>query len=81
MKDFHVDASLGSHFFHNITSMNIGYFSVPFNSKSDFVDWNWLKSHKAKQKKEFFVHVRFKEPLKVLMDGRKGISVIFKAGK
>ena len=78
MKDFQVDASLGSHFFHNITSMNIGYFTVPYSSNSDFIDWEWLKSQKPKQKKDFFVHLSFNEPLKVLMDGKKGTSVIFK---
>ena len=78
VKDFQVDASLGSHFFHNITSMNIGYFNVAYNSGNDFIDWDWLKSQKPKQKKEYFIHVRFKNPLKVLMDGRKSISVIFK---
>lgn len=78
VKDFQVDASLGSHFFHNITSMNIGYFTVPYSSSSSFIDWGWLKSQKPNQKKDFFVHLRFKDPLKVLMDGRKGISVIFK---
>ena len=44
IKDFYVDASLGSHFFHNITSMNIGYFNVPFGSNNGFIDWEWLKS-------------------------------------
>jgi hypothetical protein len=28
LPDFHLDASLGSHFFHNVTSMNVGYFSI-----------------------------------------------------
>jgi hypothetical protein len=81
LKDFHVDASLGSHFFHNITSMNIGYFNVPFTSNSDFIDWEWLKLKKPSHRKEFFVHVHYKEPLKVMMDGRKSISVIFKTEK
>ncbi len=79
LKDFHVDASLGSHFFHNITSMNIGYFNVPYTSNNDFIDWQWLKSKKPSRRKEFFVHVHYKEPLKVMMDGRKSISVIFKS--
>ncbi len=78
LKDFHVDASLGSHFFHNITSMNIGYFNVPYSSNNDFIDWDWLRLKKPSHRKEFFVHVHYKEPLKIMMDGHKGISLIYK---
>jgi CheY-like chemotaxis protein len=78
LKDFQIDASLGSHFFHNITSMNIGYFTVQYNSDSSFIDWSWLKSHKAKNSTEHFVHIVFNNPLIVLMDGRKSLSMIYK---
>jgi CheY-like chemotaxis protein len=78
LKDFYVDASLGSHFFHNITSMNIGYFNVPFGSANGFIDWDWLKSHRHKNTTHHFVHLRFNKPLLVLMDGRKSISLIYK---
>jgi CheY-like chemotaxis protein len=79
LKDFHVDASLGSHFFHNITSMNIGYFNVPYGTGSGFVDWTWLKQHKPSSSTHHFNHVRFDKPMTVLMDGRKGVSLIYKA--
>jgi CheY-like chemotaxis protein len=79
LKDFQIDASLGSHFFHNITSMNIGYFNVPFGSGNGFIDWDWLKSHRHKNTTHHFVHLRFSKPLPVLMDGRKGVSLIYKS--
>lgn len=79
LKDFQVDASLGSHFFHNITSMNIGYFNVPYNSDSSFIDWSWLKSRKANTNSKYFVHANFNKPLIILMDGRKSVSMIYKA--
>jgi hypothetical protein len=78
LKDFHVDASLGSHFFHNVTSMNIGYFTVPFNSQKDFIDWRWLGEQEKTEHGNYFVHVHLPKPIKVLMDGRRGISVIYK---
>ena len=78
LKDFHVDASLGSHFFHNVTSMNIGYFTVPFNSQKNFIDWRWLSGQEKKEHGNFFVHVHLTKPIKVLMDGRRGLSVIYK---
>lgn len=78
LKDFQVDASLGSHFFHHITSMNIGYFNVPYNHGKNFIDWEWLKSQKKENSSQYFIHSRFDKPLTILMDGRKSVSVILK---
>jgi CheY-like chemotaxis protein len=78
LADFKVDPSLGSHFFHNVTSMNIGYFDVPYGSPSGFIDWEWLKSQKAVSRTQYLVHLRTARPLGVKMDGRKRISVIYK---
>jgi len=78
LPDFKVDPSLGSHFFHNVTSMNIGYFDIPCNSGTNFIDWDWLRSHQPAHKSEHFLHLSFEEPLVAKMDGRKRISVIFK---
>jgi len=87
MKDVQVDASLGSHFFHIITSMNIGYFycgqsaGSQFHSSGpagSFIDWSWLKNQKPENKSAHFSHLHFPRPLKVVMDGRKSISVIYK---
>lgn len=78
LPDFKVDPSLGSHFFHNVTSMNIGYFDIPFNSTANFIDWEWLRSHKVAHRSEHLVHLRFEDSLVTKMDGRKRISVVFK---
>ncbi len=80
LKDFNVDASLGSHFFHNITSMNIGYFTVPSKSENSFIDYQYLESIESINETKFLRHVRFKKPFKVVMDGRKSISLITKDG-
>ncbi len=79
LKDFHVDASLGSHFFHNVTSMNIGYFTVGYNSKKSFIDWQWLAKQKKIWHRNFFARISLPKPVKVMMDGRHGISVIYKS--
>ncbi len=76
LSDFPIDASLGSHFFHNITSMNIGYFSVLDSSNNDFVKWDILSKQRVIEKTSYLRHVRFEKPLTVYMDGRKKISVI-----
>jgi CheY-like chemotaxis protein len=78
LPDFKVDPSLGSHFFHNVTSMNIGYFDVPVATPGCFIDWQWLQSREAQTATEHFVHLRFPQPMVVKMDGRRSISAIFK---
>jgi len=76
LSDFPLDSSLGSHFFYNVTSMNIGYFSVLDSSKTDFIRWKLLDKAETVQKTKYFKHVRFKKPLKILMNGKQKTSVI-----
>lgn len=78
LEGFRVDASMGSHFFHNVTTMNIGYFSVRQDSGEGFIDWNWLRSQPVAEKLKYFTHTRLDCGLGVLMDGRKGIFAVYK---
>lgn len=74
---FPLDASLGSHFFHNVTSMNVGYFSIKHDGGNEFVDWEKLNRQEVIKETKYLKHVRFRDPLVVLMDGKKRISVIY----
>jgi len=76
LEDFPLDASLGSHFFHNVTSMNIGYFSIPYNSDKAFINLEMLKKLPVVEHSGFIRHVRFPKPVTVLMDGRKREALI-----
>ncbi len=76
LPDFPLDASLGSHFFHNVTSMNVGYFSVPHNSNKAFLKMEKLKNMKTKNETEYVKHVEFNKPLTVLMNGRERRALI-----
>ncbi len=76
LEDFPLDASLGSHFFHNVTSMNVGYFSVKNNSPQNFVNMEMLARQELVDQSQYFKHVRFKKPLEILMDGKKQIGLI-----
>ena len=76
LADFPLDASLGSHFFHNVTSMNVGYFSVPHNSKTALLNIDELKRHKIIHDSGFIKHVEFNKPLSVLMNGRERRALI-----
>ncbi len=67
---FPLDSSLGSHFFHNVTSMNIGYLSVQDASDTDFVNWNNIKHLQLVEQTKYFKHVRTSQPLSVKMNGK-----------
>ena len=67
--------SQGSHFFHNITSFRVLYFSVPHWEKYT-IDWNWLGLQKAVTDTEFVRHVKLLSPLKIKVDGTTSRGVI-----
>lgn len=73
---FPLDASSGSHFFHNVTSMNVGYFCVQPEFSDSFIRYDLLKSQKNIRKTDYFSIVKFEKPLTVRMDGKKRISVV-----
>jgi hypothetical protein len=77
LEDFPLDTSLGSHFFHNVISMNVGYYSVKHNSLIDYINWDILNQQEIISETKYFKHVRFKDPLKVIMDGKKRASLIY----
>jgi len=79
-KDFEVEPSQGSHFFQNITSFRVGYFTVDAAHKIGFIDWEWLLSQKSIEELNFAKHLQFKEPLSVRINGHKNIGIILKPG-
>jgi CheY-like chemotaxis protein len=80
-KDISVTPSQGSHFFQNITSFRIGYFTVNSFEHEGFIDWEWLSHQPALEEFEFTRHLRFAEPITVKINGHKNIGVISKPGK
>jgi hypothetical protein len=67
--------SQGSHFFHNITSFKVFYFSVsPWDNYR--IDWDWLNRQRFAKETEFIRHVRLSSPLKIRVDGRTSRGVI-----
>ena len=76
LEGFPLDASSGSHFFHNVTSMNVGYFCVQPEMSDSFIRFDVLKQQENITHTEYFSIAHFKEPLTVRMDGKKRISVV-----
>ncbi len=78
--DSRVTPSQGSHFFQNLTSFRIGYFTVNTAAGEGFLDWAWLE--------EVFGpadgvvrHLQFDKPLVVKLNGKRQRGVIFKPGR
>jgi len=72
-----IDPSQGSHFFHDMISSQAGYMIAD----SENIDWDWLRSQQIVEKLEDIVHVRTKEPLEIMIDGKEGKGVIKKSKK
>ena len=72
---FPLDASYGSHFFHNLTSLNIAYFSV-MKGDGSFIKYDMLEQAPVVEETPYFKHVRFEKPVSIKMDGKKRMAII-----
>jgi len=73
-----VDPSQGSHFFHNLSSFQVAYFTVRHEAEEGGIDWQWLSRQEIVRETSFMRQVRVSEPLQVRVDGRTGRGVIRK---
>ncbi len=76
--DFDVEPSQGSHFFQNLTSFKVGYFTVNEHTSKGFIDWKWLDEHRLKEKKEHTSHIRLKKPVTIKINGHQNKGLIIK---
>ncbi|MBN2489232.1 MAG: hypothetical protein JXQ29_00080 [Planctomycetes bacterium] len=67
--------SQGSHFFHNITSFKVCYFSVEYEQRHR-IDWDWLRRQKVAHETDLLRLIRLDGPLEIRVDGRTGRGVI-----
>ena len=73
LKNYRVDPSQGTHFFQNLTSFGVGYFNIGID---DVFRKDLLDAMPAIEETRFVRHVRFSQPLKILMDGKKQQGVV-----
>jgi len=79
-RDFTVTPSQGTHFFQNLTSSNVGYFTVNPDAGEGFVDWDWLAAQPAADEASCVRHLHFDTPVVVKMNGKTNQGVILKPG-
>lgn len=78
LENYRVDPSQGTHFFQNLTSFGVGYFTVnPFKGDGWF-DEAFLNAQPAVAETEYLRHVRFEQPVVIKMDGKKSLGVVLK---
>ena len=76
LKNYHVDPSQGTHFFQNLTSFGVGYFTINTYTGDGLFQQDILDALPAIEETEYVRHVRFDHPLKVMMDGKKQTGVV-----
>ncbi len=79
LENMMVDPSQGSHFFQNITSLGIGYFTVPYKNSESFIDWDWLLSRNIQKKLTYVTCVKLDQPMSIQMDGKNTKGIILKS--
>jgi hypothetical protein len=76
LEGMNVEPSQGAHFFHNISSFRISYFTVHHESVPG-IDWNWLSRQRIADETTLVRHVELEKPLLVKVDGRIGRGAIW----
>ena len=71
LKNYSVDPSQGTHFFQNLTSFGVGYFTIDENKGMGFFRKEILDAMPAVEETPHVRHVRFSKPLHIMMDGMK----------
>ncbi|MDD4198861.1 MAG: PEP/pyruvate-binding domain-containing protein [Paludibacter sp.] len=78
LSNYRIEPSQGTHFFQNLTSFGVSYFTVnPYNKDGSY-DFEYLNNQLAVYESEYLRHVRFTDPIVIKVDGRKNIGVVMK---
>ena len=78
LEHFQVEPSQGTHFFQNMTSFGVGYFTINPYRGDGWFDEDFLNKHEAEWESPLLKWVHFENPLVVKMDGKKSLGVIMK---
>lgn len=82
LKNYMIEPSQGTHFFQNLTSFGVGYFSINLDALDGGVfDEDYLNSQPAIYESDTIRHVRFEQPIMIKVSGRKKIGAIMKPGE
>lgn len=78
LENYRIDPSQGTHFFQNLTSFGVGYFTInPFKGDGWF-DEEYLNNIPAVEETQYLRHVRLEKPMIIKMDGKRSLGVVMK---
>lgn len=78
LEQYRIDPSQGTHFFQNLTSLGVAYFTINPYQKDGTYDTDFLNNTPAIYQSDYLRHVRFDHPLITKVDGRKNLGVVMK---
>ncbi len=78
LSNYRIEPSQGTHFFQNLTSFGVGYFTIDPSSHNGVYDIDFLNSQPAEYESDFVRIVKFEQPLSIGINGRKGVGVVVK---
>ncbi len=78
LENYRIDPSQGTHFFQNLTSFRVGYFTINPYINDGYYDLDFLNSISPVYENEFIRHIRFENPAEVRIDGKKNKGAILK---
>jgi CheY-like chemotaxis protein len=81
LENFRIDPSQGTHFFQNLTSFNVGYFTINPYIKEGHFDLDYLAKFKAQYEDDYVRHVKFDDPIIIKIDGSKKTGIVLKPSK
>ena len=81
LENYRVDPSQGTHFFQNLTSFGVGYFTINPFKKEGWLDGNYLNALPAVNETSYLRHVRLEEPAIIKMDGKHSVGVVMKPSR
>ncbi len=76
LRGFSIEPSQGTHFFQNLTSLQVGYLTVNTQDVGTYYNEEYLMKQTAIYEDEWIKHVRFQEPAMIKIDGKKGLAVV-----
>lgn len=79
LTNYRIDPSQGTHFFQNLTSFGVGYFTINPYAQDGFLDEAWLQQQTTVSETEHIRHIRTQQPMIIKMDGRRSTGVVLKA--
>lgn len=80
LENYRIDPSQGTHFFQNLTSFGVGYFTINPYINDGFYDLDYLDAQEVIYEDTYIRHVRFTEQIVIVIDGKRNKGIILKDG-